>query len=87
MDGGNKREGDKFYANVSFLDDNSVYYFKACAIDKAGEFTEGRTLELQTGNGGEEKVALDVETFSDLEHSSNSVKLKGRVSGAENTQV
>lgn len=87
MDGGGRRGGDEFYANISFLDDNSTYYFKACAIDRDGDLIEGRTLELKTGNGGEEKAILDVKTFRDLEHSSNFVKLKGRVSGADNVQV
>lgn len=87
VDGGSKNKGGSFYANVSFLKDNKKYYFKACALDINNRAVEGRILEFQTGNGGEEKSVLDVKTLVEVEHSANSVKLKGRVSGAKDVKT
>jgi hypothetical protein len=87
MDGGSKKEDGKFYANVSFLEENTTFYFKSCALDKNKKSVEGRILSFKTGNGGEENSVLNVETFEKVENTANSVKIKGRVSGADNVKV
>jgi uncharacterized repeat protein (TIGR01451 family) len=69
------------------LNDNSKYYFKACAIDKYDDAVEGRVLSLVTGSGGKEKVTLKVSTLDPIEYSANTVKLKGRMEGANGVNV